>query len=105
MCTIEGRVTDKNTKEALIGVCISYSSDTTYKMVLTDIKGYYKITADPGVYKIKFQYIGFKLAEVTNIAVKKDSNTVVDVALEESSETLKSIVVSDSKVDDMENNE
>ena len=79
--SIQGKVTDEKSKEAMIGACISYSNDTVYKTVISDMNGSYKIVADPGVYKIKVQYIGYKLTEITGIVLKKDSTTIVDIAL------------------------
>jgi len=103
--SIQGKVTDEKSKEAMIGACISYSNDTVYKTVISDMNGSYKIVADPGVYKIKVQYIGYKLTEITGIVLKKDSTTIVDIALQSSGVALKSVIVSDSKISDAEYNE
>ena len=54
---ISGKITDANTKEALIGASVRYDKG---KGVISEADGSYKITVAPGQYDLVFTSIGYK---------------------------------------------
>ena len=54
---ISGKITDLNTKDALIGASVRYDKG---KGVISEADGYYKITLPPGQYDLLFTSIGYK---------------------------------------------
>ncbi len=79
---IAGHVTDKATGEPLIGANVIIEG--TFLGGAADVNGYYYINnIPPGTYTIKISAIGYKTTKITNILVKIDKTTTIDVALEE----------------------
>lgn len=68
--TIEGVVLDKATDEALIGANIVFA-DNPSRGVAADIDGKFKLTVEPGTYKLIVSYIGYKSQTLTISALKK----------------------------------
>ena len=90
--TLSGKVIDKITNEALIGVnIISNNSGTS-----TNINGNYNLKISAGNHKIKFKYIGYEDL-IKEVYIQSDSNLIIDVALISSSEQLNTVVVSAGK--------
>lgn len=88
---IAGRVTDKTTKETLIGANImiisKWESGVEKKIseqrgATTDIEGnYFILNISPGLYSVRASYIGYKQEVITQVRVDVDKSTVVDFAL------------------------
>jgi hypothetical protein len=57
---VSGKVIDKSTKEALVGVSISYAPG---KGVITDIDGKYSVELPYGDYTFTFMYVGYNKVE------------------------------------------
>ena len=90
--TLKGTVIDITTKEALIGVnIISNNSGTS-----TDVNGNYFLKIYSGKQKITFKYIGYEDV-IKEINIKPDSNLIIDLSLNPSSEQLTTVVVSAGK--------
>jgi len=90
--TLKGTVIDRLTKEALIGVnIISNNSGTS-----TDINGNYVLKIYSGNQKITFKYIGYEDV-IKEINIKPDSNLIINLSLNPSSEQLTTVVVSAGK--------
>lgn len=93
--TIKGRVTDKDTKEPLIGanlVVHSYNWGAA-----TDFNGFYEIKNIPaGTYTLKASYIGYESIEKKGIIIKNFQTVDLDFQLE-TDFVLQDIVVVDSK--------
>lgn len=68
--TIKGTVTDADTKETLIGVNITPSTDASIGTV-TDIDGNYVITVPASVQALKFSYVGYtsQVIEITSTEI------------------------------------
>lgn len=90
---VQGKVTDKNNGEALIGVTIRLddSGGTT-----TDVDGKYELRAMPGVHKLVFSFVGFE-PEVRSIEVAAGGEKVLNVKLSALVRQLEMIVVSAGK--------
>src|SRR5690554_278124 len=81
--TIKGKVTDKNTKENLIGANVLIWGETIGSS--TDIHGEYVIENIPvGTYTIRFSYVGYESIVKTDIVVKPERITFVNVELAQS---------------------
>ena len=88
--TIIGAITDANNNEELIGVNIILENGGGTS---TDIFGKYTLTINEGTQKVTFKYIGYEDV-VKEISLAKDENKTINIALENSSEQLSTVVIS-----------
>ncbi|WP_407430485.1 TonB-dependent receptor domain-containing protein [Arcticibacter sp.] len=80
---IAGKVTDKKTGEALIGLTVKVQGST--KGTSTDIEGRYSISGlTAGKHTLIFSYIGYSSKSVSDILVKASQVTNTDIVMEES---------------------
>ncbi len=93
---ISGVVTDKNSKEPLVGVPIGIK-ELPRGGVNTDASGSYSVSLEPGKYTFEISYIGYETQEF-KISVEK--NTVKNISLTASSVNLDEVVVSSRKADE-----
>lgn len=80
---IVGKILDKSTSEALVGVTVFVKGTT--QGTATDLDGKYELIVTPGKYDLSIRYIGFKELLLTGIIVKANETTFQDIALEETS--------------------
>jgi outer membrane receptor for ferrienterochelin and colicin len=93
---ITGIIIDKINQETLIGVNVSIDSTTTGTS--SDLDGKYEIVdLAPGNYTLLFSYMGYADKRISNIEVKADEATEVNVNLESSAIELNEIVIVDYK--------
>ena len=93
--TLKGKVTDKSTKEALIGANIIVLNQSWG--AATDINGFYEIKNIPaGTYTIKASYVGYASFEKNEVTIKNFQIVELDFELE-TDFTLQEIVVVDQK--------
>lgn len=79
---IQGIVKDKKTSEPLFGVNVTVI-DKTYGAA-TDLNGeYFILQVPPGVYSVKFSMIGYRDAIITDVKVRSELTTRIEVELEE----------------------
>jgi len=84
---ITGKVTEKKTKEALLGVNVVLKG--TYYGAASDFDGNYKIkNINPGTYNIEVSLIGYKAVKFGAIKVERGKTRQLDIELEESALTL-----------------
>jgi Ca-activated chloride channel homolog len=77
---IEGKVTDQQTGDVLIGANI-YIDGTTFG-ASTDVNGYYIIlNVPPGLYKLTAKYIGYQDLTLSKIKVEKGKTTKTNFVL------------------------
>lgn len=93
---IAGKVTDKKTGEALIGLTVKVQGST--KGTSTDIEGRYSIPGlTAGKHTLVFSYIGYSSKSVSDIIVKAAQVTNTDIVMEESEEnSLNEVVITAS---------
>jgi len=90
--TIAGSVTEKATKEGMIGVNIVLKG-TSYGGA-SDVEGNYKIERiNPGEYAVQVSYIGYKKVIYTGIKVQAGQTTKLNIQLEEEELTITQEVV------------
>lgn len=80
---LSGKVTDKATKEGLIGASVRITKgDEVVKGVIADFDGEYRVPLDPGIYSVGFSYTGYKSVVIDSIQVLKGQISQLDVAME-----------------------
>ena len=89
---LKGTITDKATKEGLIGATVLLIG--TYKGAATDVNGNYTITGiKPGDYSIRVSYVGYKEKIFNGISIGKEGDFTLSTALEEQTNELESVEV------------
>jgi len=84
---LTGKITDKETGEALPGVNIILKG--TYYGAATDINGKFSIQAiNPGTYNVEVSLIGYKSVQFTGYQLNAGQTKTLDVELEETVLTL-----------------
>jgi hypothetical protein len=89
---IQGKVTDKNTGEALPGVNVMILGTTLG--AATDVNGeYFILQVTPGEYEVKASMIGYQQVVVRNVRVRSDLTTTINFEIEETTVQLEGEVV------------
>jgi TonB-dependent receptor len=89
---ITGKIIDQKTSETLIGATVSIEGTT--KGAATDVEGRYSLSGiAPGRYTILVRYIGYQAKSISDIEVKANVATPLDVTLAPSATTALSEVV------------
>lgn len=78
---LAGRVTDKQTGEALLGVNIILMG-TTMGAAADEEGRYYILNIPPGTYELKASAIGFHTIIITDVGVKTDLTTEINIQME-----------------------
>ena len=89
--TIAGVIVDGSTGETLIGATAAILD--TYQGDAADLNGEFAFTADPGVYSVKFSFLGYASVTVENVEVKLGATTRLEVQLFPESLQVDEIVV------------
>ncbi len=92
--TLNGYVRDAETGEELIGVTIYFPE--IKQGVVTNVYGFYSITVPKGTHKVSFNYVGY--TAITQL-INLQSNIVLNIDLEASTETMLEIVISGEAAD------
>ena len=99
---LEGSVRDQNTKMSLIGVNI-YNSDKGIGTT-TDEKGKFVFKNIPvGTYTIQFSYLGYDKVTVTDVIIRPNRTTYLNVEMNASSVELENVVVESGYFHHLEN--
>jgi hypothetical protein len=89
---IEGTITDKNSKETLIGANIVIEG--TLQGTVTDINGHFVLSnLKPGKYKIKISYVSYNPVVFEDVVVEPVKTTMLNAELEETSLALNAVTV------------
>jgi len=90
---IKGVVSDKTSKETLVGATVLIQGTTTGST--TDLDGNYLITSlAPGSYNLVVSYISYKTQIIEKVKVEKDVMLEVNIDLEGNSVALEGVVIS-----------
>lgn len=89
--TLKGTVTDARTQETLPGVTVAIKNTTT--AIATDADGNYHFNLPSGKYTIVASYISYVSIEITDVEIKKDKPTILNIELKESTKDLNEVVV------------
>jgi len=96
--SIQGKVSDGETGETLIGATVVvFKEGVQLTGTTTDFDGNYKLNVDPGNYSVEFSYVGFSPQRIEGIQVIEGRDNVVDAVLESSAVTAPEVVVTTYK--------
>lgn len=88
---ISGTVVDKRTREPLVGANVIVEGQLLG--AATDADGYYVIlNVPPGVYTVRFEFVGYQPVVVSGVKVTPDFTTRLDAQLEEATIELGEII-------------
>ncbi|MFD2146592.1 TonB-dependent receptor [Mucilaginibacter antarcticus] len=90
---IAGKIIDAKTSELLIGATVGIEGTT--KAIATDINGQYVLSGvAPGTYTLVVKYIGYETKAISEVAVKADAVTTLDISIAEAAKSsLKEVVI------------
>lgn len=89
---LTGVITDKATKEGLIGATVLLIG--TYKGAATDMNGKFTISGiKPGDYSVRVSYVGYKEKIFNGIRIPKEGSVTLNTALEEQTNELESVEI------------
>lgn len=92
---IVGKVTDKKTGEALIGVTVVIQN--AGQGAVTDVEGRYTLGITPGTYILDFKYMGYQTKSISDVVVKAGAPSQLDIIMDEpKSKELKEVVIKGS---------
>lgn len=96
--TIKGQVTDKQSKEILIGATVVIIGSETKFISATDAQGNFKISEVPaGRYDLKVNYVGYKEIIIPNVQVTIGKEVSLDIELEENLSNLNEVTITGTK--------
>jgi TonB-dependent receptor len=90
-----GKVTDKKTKEGVIGATVLVTGTTTAAPV--DLEGNYSLPLDAGTYSITMTYVGFKPLTFPSVVIRSGQTTTLDATMEENATSLNEVTVTGVK--------
>ena len=92
-CQIKGTVTDKETRQPVVGASVLIVGTT--RGAMTNADGKFVISQlEPGIYTLRITRVHYQTVEVTDVNVTSDLVTEVSVSLEKKTAELEKIVVS-----------
>ena len=89
---IEGKVLDGELNDVL-----PFSNVTivgTSKGSTSDFDGLYSIEVEPGTYTVSFSFVGYQTKEISEVVVKANETTRLDVTLNSAAASLQEVVIS-----------
>ena len=94
--TLSGYVKDKTNGEVLLGVLVTVDGRNDVGTT-TNLYGFYSLPLLPGEHEVSFSYLGFKKA---SRVVDVKSNMVMTLEMEEDTEEVKEVVITDRRIDE-----
>ena len=76
---LSGKITDSSSNQSIFGVNIIAKPSNKGVTSITD--GTYIMSLTPGIYTVRYSYIGYNTKEVSDIIIKKGETTFMDVVL------------------------
>ncbi len=107
MATVRGSVTDKDTREALIGANVVISDSNSFKVATSDTNGNFKISNIPvGRHTVKVSYMGYEDYLAKDIEIVTGKELILNIELVEKVITGREVVITakrnkESAVNDM----
>jgi hypothetical protein len=104
--TIKGRITDKDSKQALWGVSVGIISCSPPLGTTTDENGNFKIMNVPvGRHTLRFTYVGYADAGVSEVLLTSGKETFLNVEMQETVNNLKEVVITNQRDKSKANND
>src|SRR5687767_1886699 len=92
---LKGSITDKDSKEPLIGATIQLLNDLS-KGAASDVEGNYVLVLDTGNYRILCSYLGLQ-SDTFSVEINENAITQKNIVLKQNAKTLETVVVSSGK--------
>ncbi|POY38448.1 TonB-dependent receptor [Solitalea longa] len=89
---IIGKVSDKTFNEPIAGLPVIIKG--SQKVAPTSVDGRYEFNLAPGTYTLEFKYISYKTKTISEVEVKADKVTELNVVLDDAATELGEVVVS-----------
>ncbi|WKN33627.1 TonB-dependent receptor [Porifericola rhodea] len=97
---LRGKIIDAETGEALIGATVSVPG--TDKGAVADFNGNYSLKLDPGTHSVLFQFVSYQPTTVSDIEIKADETTTMDISLSTDVTELEGVVITAEQARDTE---
>ncbi|WP_019037665.1 TonB-dependent receptor [Psychroflexus tropicus] len=88
---IEGKILDGELDDVLPFANVTVLG--TSKGSTSDFDGLYSISLEPGVYTVTFSFVGYQVKEITEVVIKENETTRVDVTLNSAAASLQEVVI------------
>lgn len=88
---IEGKILDGELDDVLPFANVTVVG--TNKGSTSDFDGLYSISLEPGVYTVTFSFVGYQVKEITEVIIKENETTRVDVTLKSAADSLQEVVI------------
>lgn len=96
--SLRGRVTDKETGDAIIGATVVLKKNgVVVTGASTDFEGNYQIHIDPGTYDVEASYVGLTTQRITGVIVQAGKINTLDIQLHNEGISLETVVVTGYK--------
>lgn len=96
--TIKGRVTDRDSKQPLMGVNIMVLNTNPPVGAVSDADGYYSIAnVNVGRQSIRFGYIGYNEVVINELLIRSGKETILNVEMQEKVGVLKEVEITAEK--------
>jgi hypothetical protein len=92
--TVKGSITDKDTRQPLIGASVLVSNLEGQPGTTTDIDGHFELTIPVGRHRLEFQYLGYEPYIIEDAIVNSAKELILEVKLVESAVMVDEVVVS-----------
>lgn len=80
--TINGKITDEDTGDELIGANVVLYKAGTYRFgASTDYNGNYRMNVDPGTYDMEVTYLGYSTSKISGVLINSGQENKVDATL------------------------
>ncbi len=88
---LKGTVTDAKTGETLPGVAVVVKN--TSRRTTSDFDGNFELKLEAGKYNLAFSYMSYSTVELTDVDLKDNQATILNIPMEESAQALKEVTV------------
>lgn len=88
---IEGKILDGELDDVLPFANVTVIG--TNKGSTSDFDGLYSIAVEPGTYTVSFSFVGYQTKEITDIVVKENETTRINVTLSSAANNLQEVIV------------
>ncbi len=97
---LRGKIIDAETGEALIGATVSEQG--TSNGAVADFNGNYSLNLAPGSHTVVFQFVSYQPKSVSEIEIKADQTTTIDIALSSDVTELEGVTITATQTRDTE---
>ncbi len=89
--TLSGKILDGDFNDVLPFVTVAVKG--TNEGTSSDFDGKYSVKLDPGTYTIVYSFVGYSTKEITDVVIKPNKTTVLDVTMVSAADALDDIVI------------